>query len=139
MKELGPDFEVDEESLRDALVRGSCANIFYLPLVTKIASFALGGSRYDEVEFNRRKKVTVRASGEELYVKAPEDTVLRKLMWYREGGEVSTKQWRDVVEVLRVSAAEMDATYLHLWAEKLKIQDLLSRAEAETVPGSASP
>lgn len=54
-------------------------------------------------------------------------------------GEVSTKQWRDVVEVLRVSAAEMDAAYLHLWAEKLKIQDLLSRAEAETVPGSASP
>ena len=72
VKELGPDFEVDVESLRDALVRGSCANIFYLPLVTKIDIFALGGSRYDEAEFNRRRKVKVRSSGEELYVKAPE-------------------------------------------------------------------
>ncbi|XYH98393.1 hypothetical protein ACMHYB_01095 [Sorangium sp. So ce1128] len=25
---LGPDFEVDQEVLRDALTRGSCANIF---------------------------------------------------------------------------------------------------------------
>ncbi len=27
-KHLGPDFEVDKEALRDALLRGSCANIF---------------------------------------------------------------------------------------------------------------
>lgn len=104
-EQLGPDFEVDQDMLRDALVRGSCANIFYLPMVTKIDLFALGPNRYDEVEFSRRRKVRVRASGEELFVKAPEDTVLRKLLWYREGGEVSTKQWRDVVEVLRVSGS----------------------------------
>lgn len=137
-EQLGPDFEVDQEMLRDALARGSCANIFYLPMVTKIALFALGPSRYDEVEFNRRRKVRVRASGEELFVKAPEDTVLRKLLWYREGGEVSSKQWRDVVEVLRVSGAEIDQQYLITWSEKLRVDDLLTRAQAEAAgkPGS---
>lgn len=135
-KHLGPDFEVDKEALRDALLRGSCANIFYLPMVTKIDIFALGGSKYDEVEFNRRRKVRVRTSGEELYVKAPEDTVLRKLLWYREGGEVSSKQWRDVVEVLRVSSAEINVEYLRSWAEKLRIDDLLSRVEAEVAANS---
>jgi hypothetical protein len=130
-EELGPDFEVDQDMLRDALTRGSCANIFYLPMVTKIDLFALGPSRYDEVEFSRRRKVTVRASGEQLFVKAPEDTVLRKLLWYRQGGEVSHKQWRDVVEVLRVSGAEINRQYLVTWAEKLGVEDLLARAQAE--------
>lgn len=128
-EQLGPDFEVDLDMLRDALSRGSCANIFYLPLVTKIDLFALGPGRYDEVEFTRRHKVRVRSTGEELFIKAPEDTVLRKLLWYRQGGEVSDKQWRDVVEVLRISAAQLDAQYLQQWARELCIQDLLLRAQ----------
>jgi hypothetical protein len=68
-EQLGPDFEVDRDMLRDALTRGGCANIFYLPMVTKIDLFALGPSRYDEVEFGRRRKVRVRADGAELFVK----------------------------------------------------------------------
>src|SRR5688500_8086832 len=32
---LGSDFEVDQGSLREAVSSGRCANIFYLPLVTK--------------------------------------------------------------------------------------------------------
>ncbi|WP_437804458.1 hypothetical protein [Sorangium sp. So ce693] len=75
---LGPDFEVDRDVLRDALTRRSCASIFYLPMVTKIDIFALGPSPCDEVEFSRRRKVKVRASGEELVVKAPEEIILRK-------------------------------------------------------------
>ncbi len=130
-EKLGPDFEVDQDMLRDALTRGSCANIFYLPMVTKVDLFALGPSRYDEVEFNRRRKVKVRSTGEELFVKAPEDTVLRKLLWYRDGGEVSSKQWRDIVEVLRVSAAEINQQYLVTWASSLRVDDLLSRAQSE--------
>jgi hypothetical protein len=137
-EQLGPEFEVDQDMLRDALTRGSCANIFYLPMVTKIDIFALGASRYDEVEFSRRRKVRVRASGEELFIKAPEDTVLRKLLWYREGGEVSSKQWRDVVEVLRVSGAEINHQYVAMWAEKLGVDELLTRAQAEAAGKAGS-
>jgi hypothetical protein len=137
-EQLGPEFEVDQDMLRDALTRGSCANIFYLPMVTKIDIFALGASPYDEVEFSRRRKVRVRASGEELFIKAPEDTVLRKLLWYREGGEVSSKQWRDVVEVLRVSGAEINHQYVAMWAEKLGVDELLTRAQAEAAGKAGS-
>lgn len=136
---LGPEFEVDQDMVRDAIAHSSCANIFYLPMVTKIDLFALGPSPYDEVEFNRRRRVRVRSSGEELFVKAAEDTVLRKLLWYRQGGEVSSKQWRDVTEVLRVSAAELDRQYLDAWAGKLRIADLLSRADAEVISKDAPP
>lgn len=124
---LGPDFEVDEEMLRDAIRHTSCANIFYLPTITKIDLFAVGPSAYDEVEFSRRKPVRVRTD-EILFVKSAEDTVLRKLLWFRQGGEVASKQWRDVIQVLRVNASTLDTNYLQLWAGKLYVDDLLARA-----------
>ncbi|WP_187345841.1 hypothetical protein [Sorangium cellulosum] len=52
---LGPDFEVDQDMLRDSLTRRSCANVFHLPMVTKIDIFALGPTPDDEVEFSRRR------------------------------------------------------------------------------------
>ena len=69
----------------------------------KVDIFAVGRSTYDVSEFSRRKRVVVLSTGETLFVKSAEDTVLRKLLWYREGGEVSDRQWRDVVSVLRIS------------------------------------
>jgi hypothetical protein len=133
-EKLGSDFEVDQDMLRDAMARGDCANIFYLPMVTKVDLFALGSSPYDEVEFNRRQRISVRTSGEVLFVKSPEDTILRKLLWYRDGGSVSSKQWRDVVEVLRISAGQLDESYLTNWSERLRIVELLKRARDQSAP-----
>ena len=129
---LGADFEVDVDMLRDALLHGASANIFYLPAVLKIDLFGVGPSSFDESEFSRRRAVKVRASGEELVLKSPEDTVLRKLLWYRAGGSISERQWRDVVEVLRVSGALMDEEYLERWANQLGLPDLLRKAYAES-------
>jgi len=52
---LGSDFEVDVDTLRDALLRASCANAFYLPVVTKIDFFGRGHEPFDESEFSRRR------------------------------------------------------------------------------------
>jgi hypothetical protein len=128
---LGEDFEVDVDMLRDALLHGRSCNIFYLPVVMKVDLFAVGPSPYDEVEFARRRRVPVRSTGETLLIKTPEDTVLRKLLWYREGGGVSERQWRDVVEVLRVSGGGMDRGYLQQWSRRLGIADLLEQARSQ--------
>jgi hypothetical protein len=77
----------------------------------------------------------VRQTGEELVVKSPEDSVRRKLLWFRQGGEVSEKQWRDVVEVLRVSGAGLAVDYLDVWAGRLALGDLLARARREAAEG----
>jgi hypothetical protein len=128
---LGADFEVDLDMFRDAMLRGSCCNIFYLPLLTKVDLFARGGEPFDESEFSRRRVVQVRASGERLVVKSAEDTVLRKLLWFRAGGEVSERQWCDVVQVLRVGGNDLEASYLDAWAVRLRIETLLARARAD--------
>lgn len=126
---LGEDFEVDEDMLRDAVLHARCANVFYLPVVMKVDFFGRAYEPFDESEFARRRSIVVRSRGESLVIKSPEDSVLRKLLWYREGGEVSEKQWRDVVSVLRISGSSMDRNYLQTWAARLKIADLLARAQ----------
>ena len=68
--------------------------------------------------------------GRTLFVKSPEDTVLRKLLWFRQGGETSDRQWRDVQGVMRANPA-LDAAYLDQWARSLGIDDLLNRARHE--------
>jgi hypothetical protein len=125
---LGDDFEVDEEALRWALGQTRSCNIFYLPIVMKVDLFCVGASPFDLSEFDRRRRLLVRPPNGTLVVKSPEDTVLRKLLWYLDGGGVSDRQWRDVVEVLRVSAADLDRTYLATWAERLHLSKLLERA-----------
>ena len=72
--------------------------------------------------------------GESLVVKAPEDSVLRKLLWFREGGGVSDKQWRDIVSILRVSRAHLDVVYMTTWAQRLRVDDDLARADREAAP-----
>jgi len=129
--ELGGDFEVDTDMLKTALMRASTANAFFLPLVIKIDFFGRGYEPFDEAEFSRRRAIQIRPSGASLMIKAPEDTVLRKLLWYRAGGEVSERQWRDIQSVLRISGAEMDEAYLTSWAKRLSVDGLLRKARDE--------
>jgi hypothetical protein len=134
---LGPDFEVDVDSLRTALLDGSSCNIFFLPFLTKVDLFGLGSGPYDEVEFSRRRPVVVREPDVLLVLKSAEDTVLRKLWWFKQGGEQSDRQWRDVVQVLKVGAATMDSVYLDRWAPTLGVAALLQRARERAEPAQS--
>jgi hypothetical protein len=64
----------------------------------------------------------------EALVATPEDTLLAKLEWYRSGGEVSERQWRDVLGIMMVQGNKLDLAYLRQWAKELKVSDLLERA-----------
>jgi hypothetical protein len=90
---LGAEFEVDADMLRDAVQHGGSANAFYLPLVLKIDFFGHTYGPFDEAEFARCRPVAVREH-RTLIIKSPEDTIIRKLMWFRDGGEVPECQWR---------------------------------------------
>jgi hypothetical protein len=127
VERLGPEFVVDEAAFREAVRLGRSYQAYFLPLVLKIDFFVRGTAPLDRSEFARRLRVKVgdRAS---LYVATPEDSLLRKLVWFREGGEVSDRQWRDVLGILRVSGTELDRSYLERWAGDLGVADLWQRA-----------
>jgi hypothetical protein len=125
---LGADFDVDEEALREAVSRRSSWNIFHVPTVTKLDLFILRQDPFDKSEFTRRRRMVLPPEGRGLYIKSPEDSVLRKLMWFRDGGGSATSQWRDIVQILRVSAGKLDPSYLDEWAGRLGVAPLLAKA-----------
>jgi len=138
---LGSDFEVDVDMLRRALLAGSSCNIFFLPTVTKVDLFGLGGAPYDEAEFSRKRPVVVREPDVRLVVKSPEDTALRKLWWFRQGGEVSERQWRDVVQVLKFNAASLEGSYMdtsHGNRDSLRAPPGVRELRAECAPPVSS-
>ena len=67
-------------------------------------------------------------SDRSFFVASPEGTILNKLEWYRMGGEVSDRQWNDILGVLKVQGTDLDMQYLQKWAANLDVTDLLERA-----------
>jgi hypothetical protein len=128
---LAPGFYVSDTAMRDALHAGGSFNAIHLVTAVKVDVFPVGDDAFDAERIARRRRAVVWADPPaELYVDAAEYTVLRKLEWYRRGGEVSERQWRDVVGVLRVRKGSLDAALLDRWARRLGVADLLGRARA---------
>ena len=129
---LGQAFYADASVAIEAAQSGTSFNIVHLETAVKVDIFVAGADPFDRVRLQRRQRVAIDApNGQDtLYVDSAEDVVLRKLEWYRRGGETSERQWRDVVAVLRVQR-DLDVAHLRTWAERLGIADLLVRARTE--------
>ena len=123
---LGEDFDVDSFALAEAMASGGSWNIFFIPWMSKIDLFAVGPTEFQRSQLARATRLKV--GGHELVVLRPEDTILSKLLWFRDGGGVSDQQWRDVLGVLRVSGAALDRAWLQEWSERLGLKELLEKA-----------
>jgi len=131
-KALEPRFYVSRDAMREALRTRDCFNAVEPESGFKIDSFILGRGAFDLEEFRRGiREPSPPAGRSPLMYKTPEDTILRKLQWYRAGGEVSDQQWLDVLGVLAVGRDRLDHVYLDRWASELGVTDLLAKARAE--------
>lgn len=128
---LEKEFYVDPAALRLPLRQGSSCNLIHLGSGFKIDLFPRGDGPFDRLEFARHRSEQLREDPSwRVYVKSPEDTVLRKLEWYRLGGMTSDRQWSDVLGVIKVQGPRLDREYLRKWAAHLELSDLLERALA---------
>lgn len=117
-------FIVDAESLEQSFRRGQSYNVFDEATMTKIDLFPAKG-RFERNQLARAVRLS------DLRVLAPEDAILAKLRWFRLGGEISDRQWRDILGILQVQAADLDWEHLREWAAELAVSDLLERARSE--------
>jgi len=126
---LADAYYIPLDALRVAVTERRSFNLVHLATMFKVDVFVSRRRDYDIVAAERAQLESIdeTAGAHRLPTATAEDTVLRKLEWFRPGGEVSERQWWDVVGVLKVTR-HADREYLQRWAARLDIADLLDRA-----------
>jgi hypothetical protein len=130
---LGKDWYADSELIRQSLERGRGFNLIHMTTASKFDVFP-ASSDFHTSQLQRAKLTPLKLEGADLCpVATPEDILLAKLSWYREGGESSEVQWRDIAGILVINP-DLDWEYVNLWAARLRVSDLLEKARADAQP-----
>lgn len=127
---LKETYYIDRDMMHGAIAVSSTFNLIHLATMVKIDVFVLKQDEYSITTFRRAEENVLESEHGPLHLSlaSPEDTVLHKLLWYREGGSVSQQQRKDVVGVLRIQGDALDFAYLKEWAGELGVLDLLEQA-----------
>lgn len=129
---LGDGYYADEDMIRTAFLRRQACNVIWLETMMKVA---LMPPRFDfdgDAMARRQRSVLSDGSGTDLAVTVatPEDAILAKLVWYREGGAVSERQLGDIRGIVAAQAGRLDHGYLDAWTRRLGLAALLASLSA---------
>jgi len=126
------DFYVPERAVVTAVAERSSFNLIDRRSALKVDVFVLGDGVLDRRQLERRRSVPLPVDPpQEVWVTSTEDVILRKLRWFDDGGQVSDRQWRDILGVLRTQAGRLDDPYLDATAREVGLIHLLERARRE--------
>ncbi len=126
---LGPSWYADPEMIRDAIQAGRPFNVIHKGLAHKVDVFPATDD-FHLAQLERATTIPLGAAEVPCSVTSAEDILLAKLRWYRDGGEVSDRQWNDIVGLITTSRS-LDDAYLQLWSARLRVSDLLEKAKAD--------
>jgi len=127
---LALDFYLDERAMLEAVRRGNSFNLIHFESGLKIDLFVASRHPLGSNQLaHRRLEATAILGGEpfEVSVVSAEDILLAKLLWYHEGGNVSERQWNDLLNLALVQGERLDREYLGVQAKRLGVSDLLLR------------
>lgn len=115
------EFPIDAYTIVEAVKHKHMFSLIHLPTVLKLNFFLLKNEAFDESRFDRRKTLTV--FGQKMDFAAPEDTILIKLLWYKETD--IEKHLIDAAFVYQIQKNELDMSYLNAWTKKHETLHLL--------------
>jgi hypothetical protein len=122
LAQFPPDeFYLSDEAIRDALARKGQFSIIHPASGLKIDVMVQQGTPFEQSRFERARIVhftDVRGA----YFASPEDVILKKMQYYREGG--SEKHLRDIGGIMKVSAGAIDEAYIGQWADQLRLREI---------------
>lgn len=125
--QLSDEFLIDIQDVENAIKENLHSfNILHLPTMLKLDFWLLKDDPFDKSRFNRRK--TMRIFGQPMTFASPEDTILIKLLWYKESN--IEKHLIDAAFVYQIQRKKIDEVYLKKWAKKQNTTKLLKELTA---------
>jgi hypothetical protein len=115
-----PEFYLSEDAARTAILRRRQFNIIHPASGLKIDVIIPNDDEFDESRFSRVRRMKAAQDAEAAFA-SPEDVILKKLLYHREGG--SDKHLRDIAGILKISGKELDTKYLERWTVALGVAD----------------
>lgn len=123
------EFYIDDAMLIQAIDSKSSFNIIHLNTMLKVDIFILSQQPLAQIEMQRRQQLILSENPPRTaWFATSEDIILQKLIWYRLGNQISDRQWRDILGVMKVQADKLDFNYLEEWGERLDLLDLIAQA-----------
>lgn len=115
-----PEFYLSQLAAREAVDRHSQFNVIHPASGNKIDFMIAGSNAWSMAQLQRCRSVNI-FGDHEVSIAAPEDVILGKLVYYREGG--SDKHLRDIAGILSVSGNLVDLAYTEDFAQQLGVVD----------------
>lgn len=112
------DYYVSAEAVHEAIKRRSQFNVIHPASGLKIDFMVAADNDFNRSRFERVQSVQL-ASGQSAHFASPEDVILRKLEYYKQGG--SDKHLRDIRGILNLCDHPIDTEYISHWAERLSV------------------
>jgi hypothetical protein len=114
-------FNVSEDAVRVAIGSRGQFNIIHPTSGLKVDVMIPKATAIDRRRLERRVRVHP-ASDYEAWFSSPEDIILKKMEFYRDGE--SEKHLRDISSVLKITGGKIDRAYISQWAQTLGVQDI---------------
>jgi hypothetical protein len=115
------EFYCDKDMIKAEIKRRGQFNIIHSSSGLKIDIILTKATPFSKTEFSRRKPGAV-SPEQEAYFTSPEDVIIKKMDFYREGG--SEKHLRDITGILKISSDIIDIDYITKWADSLSLRDI---------------
>jgi hypothetical protein len=122
------DFYVSDIGAKHAVLHGGQFNIIHQDTALKIDVIVPKEPNWPD-QFARRVQMHTDADRLVWFI-APEDLILRKLHFYREGE--SDKHLRDIASIIKIRGNRLDFAYVSEWAERLELQDIWEEVRRRT-------
>lgn len=117
----GPEWYVSEQAAREAVRLRRPFNAIHTLSGNKIDFIVARDDDWGRLQMMRRKRVAL-LTGRLGYAAHPEDVILGKLVYYKEGG--SDKHLRDIAGILAISGEQVDRPRVREWSEKLGVVEI---------------
>lgn len=120
------EFYVSLEAAARAVRTHGQFNIIHPASGLKVDIMIPEPTAFNQSRFARATRLRPEADYEAAFA-SPEDVILKKMDYYREGG--SEKHLRDIAGILKISRGRIDLDYIRNWADRLGLIDVWSAVQ----------